>query len=188
VSTNVKSQIDLEEEIQAQKKPFHYLTFRGGRAKEAAYSGVHEALEKAGVIDGVEECAGSSAGAITATMFASGIESDKFKKLGSDTNFKQLLGKEGFLIMKDGEPIREFASKVIKDNISAFVEKNDVQALRKVRTNEIEKFLASNNNDHADQLKVQQSKDDLAILNDQVKGTTAINDLSNKEKMKFYSR
>jgi hypothetical protein len=49
----------------AQQESFKYIAFSGGGAKGNIYSGVHETLKQSGVLDGVEEVAGSSAGAIT---------------------------------------------------------------------------------------------------------------------------
>jgi len=50
--------------------PFRNLVFKGGGMKGAAYIGVLEVLDSAGVLDQVERVAGSSSGAITATLLS----------------------------------------------------------------------------------------------------------------------
>lgn len=52
------------------KYPFKNLVFKGGGMKGAAYLGALQALEKEGILDQIERVAGSSAGAITATLLS----------------------------------------------------------------------------------------------------------------------
>ena len=97
----------------AQNEPFKYAAFSGGGAKGAIYSGVHEELERSGVLGGLEAVAGSSAGAMTAALIATGITSKDFRKLSNETNFEKLLG-DGFIVNKDGKPLY----KLMHDTIS----------------------------------------------------------------------
>nr|WP_064429129.1 patatin-like phospholipase family protein [Rickettsia sp. Tenjiku01] len=61
----------MQELEQAQKAPIEYIAFSGG-AKGVIYSGAYETAKKAGILDNVKAVAGSSAGAITATVVALG--------------------------------------------------------------------------------------------------------------------
>ena len=56
------------------KFPFKNLVFKGGGMKGAAYSGALQALEKEGILDQIERVAGSSAGAITATLLSFNLD------------------------------------------------------------------------------------------------------------------
>ena len=57
------------------KRPTHYLTFQGGGPKGIAYLGALEALEEQGALIELKGVAGTSAGAITATLLALGYTS-----------------------------------------------------------------------------------------------------------------
>ena len=132
----------IEEILAAQDQPFKCASFSGGGAKGAIYSGAHEALYKSGVLRQLEAVAGSSAGAITAAMIATGITSEKYKQVTKDTNFKGLLG-EGIIINKDGKPLLELLRSTIRSNIAEFLESNDYVSLCNKRLQEIEKQKAA---------------------------------------------
>ncbi|BDU60651.1 hypothetical protein FLA4_10610 [Candidatus Rickettsia kotlanii] len=80
---------------QAQKAPIEYIAFSGG-AKGAIYSGAYEAAKTAGILANVKTVAGSSAGAITATVVALGTPPERFAEISKNTNLQTLLGKKGF--------------------------------------------------------------------------------------------
>ncbi len=120
----------LQDEMRKmQEKPFDFLVFSGGGAKGAIYSGVYEALKESDVVDNVKAVAGSSAGAITATAIAVGIEPEEFKKISGETNLKGLLGQKGLsagpiMINKDATPLYDLLDNVVRKNISDFLNKN----------------------------------------------------------------
>lgn len=108
----------IEEVVTAQNQPFTCASFSGGGAKDAIYSGAHEALNKAGILKNLEAVAGSLAGSITAAMIATGISREKFQKISQDTNLKGLLG-DGGIINKDGKPLLELMRNTISGNYAS---------------------------------------------------------------------
>ncbi|KAG8324988.1 hypothetical protein J6590_078295 [Homalodisca vitripennis] len=80
-----------------QQSPLKYVVYSGGGAKGGGYSGVLEGLNESEVIDEVEGVAGSSAGAIAAAVTAFGIPPKGYEAISKNTNFKDLLGTQGFL-------------------------------------------------------------------------------------------
>ncbi|OED35707.1 patatin [PVC group bacterium (ex Bugula neritina AB1)] len=68
--------------------PFKNLVFEGGGVKGLAYVGVMEILEKKGILQNIKRVAGTSAGAINATLFASGytVEETRKEMLNLDFN------------------------------------------------------------------------------------------------------
>ena len=133
----------LEELQRAQDEPFKYAAFNGGGAKGAIYSGVHEELERSGVLAGLEAIAGSSAGALTAGLIATGIGTEDFKRISSATNFGDLLG-DGFIVNKDGKPLYKLMHDTISDNVTNYLKDKDIMELCNVQmesiTNEITKL------------------------------------------------
>ena len=77
--------IDPDEEIHAQNVTIKNLVFSGGGAKGATYPGAYEALCEEKIMPNIKNISGSSAGAITAALIATGATSEKFKKLSEDT-------------------------------------------------------------------------------------------------------
>ena len=116
----------------AQNEPFKYAAFSGGGAKGAIYSGVHEELERSGVLAGLEAVAGSSAGAMTAGLIATGISAEDFKKLSNETNFEKLLG-EGFIVNKDGKPLYQLMHDTISNNVINYLKDKDIMDICNVR-------------------------------------------------------
>ena len=136
VSTRQNNQ-SLEELIVAQNQPFKYAAFSGGGAKGNIYSGVHETMANSGVLDGLEAIAGSSAGAITAAVIATGISIEDFKKLSQETNLPNLLGK-GFIVNKDGKPLYQLIKNTTSSNILKYFEANDIMEVCNRRKNVLE--------------------------------------------------
>jgi len=114
------TKINIDEERRAQEKSVDFIAFSGGGAKGAIYAGVYKSLKASGMVDGMRAVAGSSAGAITAALIATGIEVEAFEKISKTTNLKGLLGK-GFLVNKDGKPLYKLLQDTIFDNVSSFV-------------------------------------------------------------------
>jgi len=118
---------NIEELIKAQQEPFKHVAFSGGGAKGAIYSGVYKALVDSGVSKGVDSVSGSSAGAITATLFSSGTSKKDFKKMSLETNFKNLLGEGNILgISNDGKPLYKLVRDMVKNNVSDYLD-NDMK-------------------------------------------------------------
>ena len=161
----------------AQQESFKYIAFSGGGAKGNIYSGVHETLKTSGVLDGVEEVAGSSAGAITAAVVASGITEEDFQKLGQNTNFKNLLGEgtdvpiAGIKINAGGEPLEDLIRKSVSKNVTDYFKNTDILEVCDTRLQEINNELtAIKGNDD------QESLDRTVLLEKQQVGLQSISD------------
>ena len=140
-----------------QETPFEYLVFSGGGAKGAIYSGVYEGLTDANIVAGVSAIAGSSAGAISATIIASGVTPSEFEKISKETNLQGLLGTEGvsagpIQISKDGIPLYNLLDKTIRESINDFVKTNDFATICAERLKNIPQ----------EQEKLEEKKQDLA--------------------------
>ncbi|WP_300629835.1 patatin-like phospholipase family protein [Pseudomonas sp.] len=71
--------------------PVTNLVLSGGGAKGIAFSGVVQALEHAGKLQGIQLACGSSAGAISAALVASGLGAAAFDKLSDSIDLPSLL-------------------------------------------------------------------------------------------------
>src|SRR5215218_4145686 len=69
--------------------PFQNLVIEGGGVKGTAYAGAFEVLEQQGILDQVGPVAGTSAGAITATLVALRYRPDQIRSLVFNIPFKQ---------------------------------------------------------------------------------------------------
>src|SRR5687767_3789487 len=67
---------------------FKNLVFEGGGVKGIAYGGALEVLNSMNILKDIERVAGTSAGAINATLLALGYTSAEVSKIISATNFK----------------------------------------------------------------------------------------------------
>lgn len=121
--------------IETQKQPFRCAVFSGGGAKGAIYSGAHEVLSKNGIIKELDVVAGSSAGSITSVMIATGVSSEKFKKVNQATDFSKLVGEGRFT--KDGKPLLELIRSTVRSNISDHLEDINIIAVCNSRLEEI---------------------------------------------------
>src|SRR6185436_2344800 len=72
-----------------QEYPYKNLVFEGGGVKGVAYGGVFEVLEQRQITPQIEAVAGTSAGAITATMMALNYSAAKFLKIMTTLDFKK---------------------------------------------------------------------------------------------------
>jgi exoenzyme U len=77
--------------LELDSPPIKKLILSGGGAKGFAYSGAVIALEKLGVLPGIEAIHGSSAGAIMAALVASGMDAAQFDALSDNTDLLALL-------------------------------------------------------------------------------------------------
>src|SRR5215212_5115448 len=70
--------------------PYKNLVFEGGGVKGIAYGGALEVLEQSQITPQVEKVAGTSAGAITATMVALGYTASEFIEIMMNLDFGKL--------------------------------------------------------------------------------------------------
>lgn len=103
----------------AHETPISFLVFSGGGPKGAVYPGVVDALESAGVISEIIGVAGSSSGAITAALVATGGSAKSLKNFTRETDFKALKGSHvnPFSLLHDGKPLLHLIQKVTLDNV-----------------------------------------------------------------------
>lgn len=73
------------------KYKFRNLVFEGGGVKGIAYAGALQALEEAKILPDITRVAGTSAGAITATLLALGAGSKDIAAIVGGTDFKQFM-------------------------------------------------------------------------------------------------
>lgn len=130
---------DKSKLLKAQQTPVEYMAFSGGGASGAMYSGVRDALEESGKMKEIKAVAGSSAGAITASLIATGISREDFQKLSAETNFQQLVdSKRKKLWGNDGKPLYELIQRSIEKNFINLMEE-DIESLCTKRLEELEK-------------------------------------------------
>lgn len=70
---------------------FRNLVFEGGGVKGIAYAGAIQVLETQGILPNVSRVAGTSAGAITATLLALGAGSKDIASIVGGTDFRQFM-------------------------------------------------------------------------------------------------
>ena len=67
---------------------YRNLVFEGGGVKGIAYGGALEVLDEMGILKGLKRVAGTSAGAINATLLALGYSSSEVSKIVAETDFR----------------------------------------------------------------------------------------------------
>src|ERR1044071_282758 len=70
--------------------PYRNLVFEGGGVKGVAYGGALEVLEQSAITPQIERVAGTSAGAITATMVSLGYTASEFIEIMMNLDFSKL--------------------------------------------------------------------------------------------------
>ncbi len=80
---------------------FRNLAFEGGGVKGIAYAGALKRLEAEGVLQGVRRAAGTSAGAVTATLLALGARGEELLRLAGATPYHAFLDDSAGLL-RDG--------------------------------------------------------------------------------------
>lgn len=78
-------------EVTLSRPPITHLVLSGGGAKGVAFSGVVQALEDARKLEGIQVISGSSAGAISAALIASGMSAAAFDGLSDNISLPTLL-------------------------------------------------------------------------------------------------
>lgn len=79
---------------------FKNMVFEGGGVKGIAYGGAIMQLEAMGLLQGIERFAGTSAGAINATLLALGYGADDVARLVAETNFADFAD-DNFGVIRD---------------------------------------------------------------------------------------
>ena len=77
--------------VERTRQPYRALVLEGGGVKGIAYGGAIRALEDAGFVAGVENFAGSSAGAQAAALLAAGYSGSELTRALLQTRFEELL-------------------------------------------------------------------------------------------------
>ncbi|MGK7392743.1 MAG: patatin-like phospholipase family protein [Candidatus Cyclobacteriaceae bacterium M2_1C_046] len=77
---------------------FQNLVFEGGGVKGIAYGGALEKLEQKGILSNIKRVAGTSAGAINATLLALGFSHKEVSDVIANTNFKTFEDKSGWFV------------------------------------------------------------------------------------------
>ena len=103
--------------------PIKNVVISGGGAKGVGLPGVFKAFEEHTIgelsfRDQLEHFIGSSIGAVSALLGASGSSSDELISAMSKENFKALLGKGRGPFFKDGKPLLDFIRRNIQQSIS----------------------------------------------------------------------
>ncbi len=95
--------------------------------KGAAYAGAVDVLDRSGVLAGVRRIAGTSAGAITASLLAAGADSDGLKDSVENTNFGSFLdgswsifGDAARLVSHFGIYPGEHFAKLLREQLARF--------------------------------------------------------------------
>lgn len=109
----------------AQRQRYTDLVLSGGGAKGIIYKGCIKELHEQGVLATLQHIHGTSAGALTCALVATGITIPKLEELLDTTDFTKLLGK-GFLLNKDGRPMYDLLRKNIRNNIASWLENSDI--------------------------------------------------------------
>ncbi|PHN33000.1 patatin-like phospholipase family protein [Pseudomonas sp. ICMP 460] len=85
-------------EVVLSPPPLTHLVLSGGGAKGVAFPGMVQALEDNKALAGVKVISGSSAGAISAALLASGMDAKAFETLSNSLNLPELLNSKNPLI------------------------------------------------------------------------------------------
>jgi exoenzyme U len=85
-------------EVDLKRPDIDRLILSGGGAKGVAYSGMVKAMEEHQLLDKIESIYGSSAGAITAALLASGMGHADFDKLSDELDLVKLLDSENSFV------------------------------------------------------------------------------------------
>ena len=145
--------IDTLSETQAIK----YIVLSGGGVKGVTYGGMHEALEKTRIIEGIEAFSGTSAGANTAAFLAVGMSSKTLKEkvLGIDLRTKLGSGYLGWF--NDGVPVIDFINDFLIETIQENIVDIDPKSLT-LSDEDKEKFEKLKLQINTDQEKISSSR------------------------------
>ncbi|MFK7796815.1 MAG: patatin-like phospholipase family protein [Aureispira sp.] len=109
------------------KKIYKNLVFEGGGVKGAAYAGAMQVLDEHQLLEPIEQVAGTSAGAITATLLAVGAGSKGLTEAIVNTNFEDFIYDKGWIFSEIYRIFRCYGLhsgngfvKVMKENIQKY--------------------------------------------------------------------
>ncbi len=141
------------------KRGYHFrnIVFEGGGVKGIAYTGALEVLEEKGVLDNIERCAGTSAGAITAAFFALGFSASEIKEILAETDFN-MFKDSGFIVFDifrffknygwyKGEAFRKWFRKHISKKVDPDLTFSGLADLRRADNSKKELFVIGTNLD-----------------------------------------
>lgn len=109
--------------------PITRLVFSGGGAKGIVYPGAYRAMLETGLLEGVNEISGASAGAITAAFIAVGLPILSLREKSLTINMMDLMGARHLrqrrkgalrLISRDGKAMQEFIQRSILGSVREF--------------------------------------------------------------------
>jgi NTE family protein len=86
------------------------LVFQGGGVKGIAYAGALRELERQGVLGGVVNVAGTSAGAITAALLAAGVTAGELEAILRGTDFTSFMDGAGWVVRESARIFRSFGA------------------------------------------------------------------------------
>jgi NTE family protein len=89
------------------KYPFRNLVFKGGGVKAFAYHGVIEVLEEAGILSQIDRVAGTSAGALIASLLSYRLSAQDTLALIDNLDFKKIMTSRNSVDDSDAEPLPE---------------------------------------------------------------------------------
>lgn len=84
------------------------LVFEGGGVKGIAYGGALKVMEEKGILDGLQRVAGTSAGAITATLLAVGYLADAVGDVIAKTDFRDFEDDDPGVFRDTARLLREY--------------------------------------------------------------------------------
>jgi predicted acylesterase/phospholipase RssA len=127
------------------------LVLRGGGAKGIGYSAALDQMEKSGMMAGLKNLAGSSAGALTATCLACGLSASEFENGPADALFRP-----GVLdaLKGGGDLTRLYPDLKMEGGIAPAVA--SLKVVDQTSANSVSTFLNGKWNDAAFQAKLQQ--------------------------------
>ncbi|MFJ3463717.1 patatin-like phospholipase family protein [Achromobacter spanius] len=127
------------------------LVLRGGGAKGIGYSAALDQMEKSGMMAGVKNLAGSSAGALTATCLACGLSASEFESGPADALFRP-----GVLdaLKGGGDLTRLYPDLKMEGGLAPAVA--SLKVVDQTSANSVSTFLNSKWNDASFQAKLQQ--------------------------------
>lgn len=100
---------DVQKEINIQEKITN-IVFEGGGVKGVAYIGVIKHLDELGILKNIKAFAGSSAGAITASLLAIGCDYNDIVDNLYDINFKNFLDNDKNLFLDAVHLIKDYGA------------------------------------------------------------------------------
>ncbi len=132
--------------------PIENLVISGGGAKGVVLPGVIKAFENfsndqaISFKDQLKNIAGSSIGAITGLLVATGVSADEIEKIAKENDFKALLGGGVMPIGKDGVPLLNLLREKIKESITGYFSSKqlDDQIIKQFKENNLLTFSMLN--------------------------------------------